>query len=86
MDMIRRCFFLSIRTGGILFYETESFHIRHSKKWGLSLLTDILGGMLIAVGTYNFAAMAHFPMAGLNGIALIFTICSGFPSDAWSCS
>ena len=42
------------------------------KKWGLSLLTDILGGMLIAVGTYNFAAMAHFPMAGLNGIALIF--------------
>ena len=36
------------------------------------IATDIIGGILIAVGVYNFAAAAKFPMAGVNGIALIF--------------
>lgn len=42
------------------------------KKLGLDILIDIAGGILIAIGTYNFAAMAKFPMVGFNGIALIF--------------
>ena len=36
------------------------------------IATDIIGGILIAVGVYNFAAAAKFPMVGVNGIALIF--------------
>lgn len=42
------------------------------RKWSLDLLVDALGGILIAVGAYNFAAASQFPMAGINGIALIF--------------
>ena len=32
------------------------------------IATDIIGGILIAVGVYNFAAAAKFPMVGVNGI------------------
>ena len=54
----------------------KSFYI---KKWSLDILVDILGGILIALGTYNFASLAQFPMAGLNGISLIFYHLFGFP-------
>ena len=37
-----------------------------------SVLIDIAGGLLIGVGIYNFAVNAHFPLAGISGIALIF--------------
>ena len=33
---------------------------------------DILGGILITLGVYNFASAAEFPMVGISGIALIF--------------
>ena len=54
-------------------------HIRHLKKWSADIAADLLGGILIAVGTYNFAAMAQFPMAGLTGISLIFYHLFGLP-------
>ena len=38
----------------------------------IDILVDIVGGILIAIGVYNFAAAAKFPMVGFNGIALIF--------------
>lgn len=38
----------------------------------IDILTDIIGGLLIAIGTYNIAAAAMLPMSGVNGIALIF--------------
>lgn len=50
----------------------------------LDLLADVVGGILIAVGTYNFAAAAEFPMVGLNGIALIFYHLFGTPIGAVS--
>lgn len=49
------------------------------KKWSADILVDLLGGVLIALGAYNFAAMAGFPMAGLTGIALIFYHIFGLP-------
>lgn len=49
------------------------------KKLSTDILFDIIGGILIAIGTYNFAAMAEFPMAGVNGIALIFYHLFGLP-------
>lgn len=55
---------------------TKSWYVQ---KWSIDILIDILGGILIALGTYNFAAMAEFPMAGLNGIALIFYHLWGLP-------
>ncbi len=50
-----------------------------TKKLGMDILIDIIGGILIAIGTYNFAAMAKFPMVGFNGIALIFYHLFGLP-------
>ena len=50
-----------------------------TKKLGMDILIDIIGGILIAIGTYNFAAMAKFPMVGFNGIALIFSHLFGLP-------
>lgn len=43
------------------------------------LLADLVGGSMIAVGLYNFAATAQFPMVGFNGIALIFYQLFGWP-------
>ena len=43
------------------------------------ILIDIIGGILIAVGVYNFASAAKFPMIGFNGIALIFYQIFGLP-------
>lgn len=43
------------------------------------ILIDIVGGLLIAIGVYNFAATAKFPMVGFNGIALIFYHLFGLP-------
>ena len=50
-----------------------------TKILGMDILIDIIGGILIAIGTYNFAAMAKFPMVGFNGIALIFYHLFGLP-------
>ena len=58
------------------FMNNKSFY---AKKWSIDILMDILGGILIALGTYTFAALAQFPMAGLNGIALIFYHLWGLP-------
>lgn len=41
------------------------------KKLSIDILIDIIGGMLIAAGVYNFALYANFPVAGFTGIALI---------------
>ena len=45
----------------------------------LDILIDVISGILIALGTYNFAAEADFPMVGVNGIALIFYHLFGSP-------
>lgn len=46
------------------------------KKWnwkelGIDLGADIIASVLIAVGIYNFALTANFPVAGFSGIAII---------------
>ena len=51
----------------------------YARKWSMDVLVDIIGGIFIAVGTYNFAAAAEFPVVGLNGIALIFYHLFGWP-------
>lgn len=53
--------------------------IWYAKKWSIDILIDILGGIFIALGTYNFAAAAEFPMVGVNGIALVFYQLWGLP-------
>ena len=35
------------------------------------IFIDIVGGVLIGLGIYNFAANAEFPLAGVSGLALI---------------
>lgn len=42
------------------------------KKLAYDIMIDIVGGVLIGIGIYNFAANAAFPLAGISGIALIF--------------
>ncbi|MEA4920523.1 MAG: YitT family protein [Clostridiaceae bacterium] len=40
---------------------------------------DIVGGLLIAVGIYNFAISADFPLTGVSGICLILYRLFGLP-------
>ena len=49
------------------------------KKLIYDIFIDVLGGILIGIGVYNFAANAAFPLAGISGIALIFYRLFGFP-------
>ncbi len=41
------------------------------KKLAYDLFIDVVAGVLIGLGIYNFAANAKFPLAGVSGIALI---------------
>ena len=52
---------------------------RNWKEFWVDVLVDIVAGFLIAIGVYNFASAAEFPMAGLSGIALIFYYLFGTP-------
>lgn len=45
----------------------------------IDLLVDIVGGLLIAIGVYNFAVASEFPVSGLSGIAILFYHFWGFP-------
>ena len=49
------------------------------KKIGMDLIIDILGGLFIAIGVYNFAVAAEFPLSGISGIAVIFYHFWGIP-------
>lgn len=49
------------------------------KDWVLDIGADLIGGMLIAVGIYNFALHANFPVAGFSGIAIILYHILGLP-------
>ena len=37
----------------------------------VDLFIDVVGGILIAIGIYNFAVASNFPVAGISGIAII---------------
>lgn len=56
-------------------------HIRKEKikEIGIDLLADIFAGFLIAIGVYNLASLAQFPMSGISGVALIFYQLFGLP-------
>lgn len=41
------------------------------KEFITDLVIDLFAGMLIAIGVYNFALYANFPVAGFSGIAII---------------
>lgn len=42
------------------------------KELAIDLLADVIGGLLIAIGVYNFAVASGFPVSGISGIAIIF--------------
>lgn len=49
------------------------------KRLEYDLMIDIIAGVLIGIGVYNFAANSGFPLAGVSGIALIFYRLVGIP-------
>ena len=49
------------------------------KELGVDILIDIVAGMIIAVGIYNFALKANFPVAGFSGIAIVMYHLFGLP-------
>lgn len=49
------------------------------KQIAKELGADIVGGLLIAVGIYNFAISADFPLTGVSGICLILYRLFGLP-------
>ncbi|MGN0735074.1 MAG: YitT family protein [Anaerovoracaceae bacterium] len=56
--------------------------MRERKDLAIDILMDIIGGILIAAGAYNFAAEAEFPLVGFNGIGLILYHLFGLPIGA----
>lgn len=59
--------------------------MKYQIKWkelGIDLIVDIIASMLIAVGIYNFALNANFPVAGFSGIAIILYHLFGLPVGA----
>ena len=49
------------------------------KNLAKDIAIDIIAGILIGLGTYNFTVTAEFPMVGISGIALIFYHLFGVP-------
>lgn len=49
------------------------------RELAVDLAVDIAAGFLIAVGIYNFAMSADFPVAGFSGIAIILYHLLGIP-------
>ncbi len=49
------------------------------KEIGIDLMVDIAASILIAVGIYNFALYADFPVAGFSGIAIVLYHLFGLP-------
>lgn len=49
------------------------------KQLAYDLFIDVIAGVLIGIGVYNFAANSEFPLAGVSGIALIFYRLCGLP-------
>ncbi len=45
----------------------------------MDFLVDVIGSIAIAVGVYNFALNANFPVAGFSGIAIIIYHLTGLP-------
>ena len=43
---------------------------------------EILGCLLVAVGIYNFAVTAEFPMTGFTGLSILINRLTGFPIGA----
>ena len=54
------------------------------KELGTDILVDIAASMLIAVGIYNFALNANFPVAGFSGVAIILYHLFGLPVRLFS--
>ena len=52
------------------------------KELAMDILIDIAAGMIIAIGVYNFALNADFPVAGFSGIAIIMYHLLGIPVGA----
>ncbi len=57
----------------------ENMEKNKVKEFAIDILVDIVGNLLIAIGVYNFAANAKFPVAGISGIAMIFYHLFGLP-------
>lgn len=55
---------------------------RNWKEFWVDVLVDIVAGFLIAIGVYNFALNANFPVAGFSGIAIIMYHLMGLPVGA----
>ena len=47
------------------------FLLSNMKKLAIQLFWECLGSIFVAIGIYNFAVQAKFPMTGFSGIALI---------------
>ena len=53
-----------------------------TKELLIDILIDVVAGMIIAIGVYNFALNANFPVAGFSGIAIIMYHLFGLPVGA----
>lgn len=50
-----------------------------AKKFAVQLVWEFIGSVFIAIGIYNFAVQAKFPMTGFSGISIILYRLVGVP-------
>ncbi len=55
---------------------------KKAKEMVFDIGADMAGGLLIAIGVYNFAVASGFPVAGISGIAVVFYHFFGIPIGA----
>ena len=55
------------------------------KELGIDVLVDIVAGIIIAIGVYNFALNANFPVAGFSGIAIVLYHLFGISVWRYNC-
>ena len=49
------------------------------RQFALDTAVELLGSLLCAIGLYNFAVSANFPVSGISGITTILYYLFGLP-------
>ena len=67
----RRCSDFTVRFGLRRFFFWGVF-MNKTKELMVQMMWELVGSIFVAIGIYNFAVQAKFPMTGFSGISIIF--------------
>ena len=71
LESNRRCSDFTVRFGLRRFFFLE-VSMNKTKELLVQMMWELVGSIFVAIGIYNFAVQAKFPMTGFSGISIIF--------------